>query len=222
MEIPFEGLNISSKTQSFIASRTSMFQARLPKESISELYALWMLGVIKPEAAVQRSRIQRVDNFQDRVQQRQDYAWVRGEFERLKDAEPFVILGIHSKSEDKVVLEAVQRMRERYEGILGNSRISDEVRISAKKMLELINKAAQNVNADADLSDLPEEQRLLVYAKRMIEQDNWTQAEKALKKAHQIRIEDIDVLAHLGWVQYNVDTSKEGEALESLSVGASS
>ena len=83
-------------------------------------------------------------------------------------------------------------------------------------MLELINKAAQNVNADADLSDLPEEQRLLVYAKRMIEQDNWTQAEKALKKAHQIRIEDIDVLAHLGWVQYNADKSKEGEALESL------
>ena len=216
MEISFEGLNISSKTRSFIASRTSMFQARLPKESISELYALWILGVIKPETAVQRSRTQRVDNFQDRVQQRQDYAWVCGEFERLKDAEPFVILGIHSKSEDKVVLEAVQRMRERYEGILGNSRISDEVRISAKKMLELINKAAQNVNADADLSDLPEEQRLLVYAKRMIEQDNWTQAEKALKKAHQIRIEDIDVLAHLGWVQYNADKSKEGEALESL------
>ena len=216
MEIPFDGLKISSESQSFISSRSSIFQARLSQESISELYALWMLGVIKPETAVERSRTHRVDNFQDRVQQRQDYAWVRGEFERLKDAEPFVILGIHAKAEEKVILEAVQRMRERYESILSNSRISDEVRVAAKNMLELINKAAKNVNADADLSDLPEEQRLLVYAKRMIDQGNWIQAEKALKKAHQIRIEDIDVLAYLGWVQYNADKSQEGEALESL------
>ena len=100
------------------------------------------------ETVAQRSRTQRVENFQERVHQRQDYAWVRGEFERLKDAEPFVVLGIHSKSEDKVILEAVQRMRERYEDILGNSRISDEARVAAKKMLEPINKAAQNVNAD--------------------------------------------------------------------------
>ena len=50
----------------------------------------------------------------------------------------------------------------------------------------------------------------------MIDQGSWSQAEKALKKAHQIRIEDIDVLSHLGWVQYNVDKSQTGEALESL------
>ena len=216
MSISFEGLGISEETQSFVSSRVSLFQARLPKQSISELYALWMLGVIKPETAVTRSRTQRVDSFQDRVQQRQDYAWVCAEYERLKDAEPFVVLGIHSKAEDKVVLETVQRMKERYEVIVNNSRVSDEVRIAAKNMLELIKKAATNVNADADLADLPEEQRLLIYAKRMIEQGKWSQAEKALKKAHQIRIEDIDVLAYLGWVQYNADKSQEGEALESL------
>ena len=74
--ISFEGLDISSANSVFISSRSSIFQARLPQQSISELYALWMLGVIKPETAVQRSRTQRVDNFEDRVQQRQDYAWV--------------------------------------------------------------------------------------------------------------------------------------------------
>ncbi|MAA78060.1 MAG: hypothetical protein CL916_02285 [Deltaproteobacteria bacterium] len=216
VSIAFEGLDISKKTQSFISSRSSIFQARLPQESIPELYALWMLGVIKPETAVERSRTQRADNFQSRVQQKQDYAWVCGEFERLKSADPFTVLGVHKKTEDKVVLEAVKRMSERYESILTNSRISDEVRLAAKNMLDLIKRAAANVNADEDLKDLPEEQRLLIYAKRMVEQGNWTQAEKALKKAHQIRIEDIDILAYLGWVQYNVDKSQEGEALESL------
>lgn len=216
LTISFEGLGLSTETEKFISSRMALSHAKLSKKSISEVYALWLLGVVKGEKAVERSRVQRADSFQERVQRKQDYAWVCSEYERLKDEDPYVILGIHSKSESKLVVETVHRMRERYEGIYNNSRVSDEVRLGAKNMLGLINKAAKNFNADEDLSDLPEEQRILVYAKRMIEQGNWKQAEKALKKAHQIRIEDIDVLAHLGWVQYNADKSQESEALESL------
>ena len=216
LDISFEGLGISAQTEKFVSSRLALNKAKLSKRSLSEVYALWLLGVIKPQTAVERSHVQRTDSLEERVQRKQDYAWVCAEYERLKNEEPEIILGIQIKSEKKFVVEIVRRMKERYEGIYNNSRITDEVKIAAKNMLGLINKAAQNFNADEVNRDLPEEQQLLLYAKRMIEQENWKQAEKALKKAHQIRIEDIDVLAYLGWVQYNADASNENEAIESL------
>ena len=107
-------------------------------------------------------------------------------------------------------------MKSRYKDILINSKISKEVRETAEKMLKLIDKAALQLNTGDSDSDLPEYQRIFVYAKRMLKQEDWTQAYKALAKAHQMRIEDVDILAHLGWATFKNDPEQLRDALESL------
>lgn len=214
--IELAGLGLEEILLAFVTSRKALYRVKLSQKALGQLYALWILGIVKPETAVERSKVARSTTFQERVQQHQDYSWILSEYDRLKDAEPFVVLGIHSKSESKQIIQVIQRMKDRYTKIQNDVRISDEIKIAAKDMLNLINKAASNLHADQIDENLSEEQKLLMYAKRMIGQGNWAQAQKALAKAHQIRIEDVGILSHLGWVQYKADNGQVDEAMENL------
>jgi tetratricopeptide (TPR) repeat protein len=216
LPIDLTELGLEADILTFLTSRTGLHRVQLSQKSLGQLYALWLLGVVKSEAAVERSRVTRSTTFQDRVQQHQDYTWILSEYERLKDADPFVVLGVSTKTESKQIMEVIQRMKDRYAKIQNEARVSDDIKIAAKNMLKLIKKAASNLHADQIDENLTEEQKLFGYAKRMIGQGNWAQAQKALAKAHQIRIEDVDILSHLGWVQYKADEGQLDEALENL------
>ena len=171
---------------------------------------------MKSETAVERQRQQQSTDLETHVRKNQNYAWIVAEYERLKIAEPFVVLGIPAKADSKIIVESVARMRERYTTIQNAPRVSDEIKLAAQNMLKLIDQAAKSVHADSIDENMTEEQKLLMYAKRMMTQKNWAQAQKALTKAHQIRIEDVDILANLGWAQYQNDNSQLDDAIENL------
>ena len=215
LSIELNRLGLTTELVSFVSSRTSLHRANLTQQTHKQLYALWLLGVVKPEAAVERSRVERTLSLEERVEQHQDYSWIIAEYERLKDADPFVLLGIHGKADHSLISQAIQRMKSRYEGILKIPKLSEEIKVAASNMLELIRKSTINLHMQEG-SSLPEEQKLFQYAKHMIEQANWEQAQKALTKAHQIKFEDVDILAHLGWVQFHASSENFDTAIENL------
>jgi len=209
-------LELDKDMLSFVSSRTALRKVSLSTKAIGQLYVLWLLGLVRGETAVERQRQQQSVDLEARVRKNQNYSWILAEYARLKTAEPFVVLGIPAKADSKIIVESVARMRERYTAIQHADRVSDEIKTAAQNMLTLIDQAAKSVHADAIDENMAEEQKLLMYAKRMMAQSNWVQAKKALTKAHQIRIEDVDILANLGWVQYQTDSSQMDEAIENL------
>ena len=216
LSLDLSELGLDKTMLSFVSSRTALRKVSLSKQAIGQLHVLWLLGLVRGETAIERQRQQQSMDFETRARKNQNYAWILAEYERLKTAEPFVVLGIPAKSDSKVIVDNVARMRERYTAIQSAARVSDEIKLAAKNMLNLIDQAAKSVHADAIDENMAEEQKLLMYAKRMMTQKNWTQAQKALTKAHQIRIEDVDILANLGWAQYQNDKSQMDDAIENL------
>ena len=212
--VGLEEVLLSKSLLSFLGARTSIEEGGLSRRGKQELYGLWLLGAVAIEKAIAKNSV--LDFDQSAINQKQTYSWVIAEYERLKTADSEIILGVNSKMDSKLILATTRRMRGRYQDILAQSKISEDVRIAAKNMLKLIEKASQSLSTMDGDESLPEYQRIFNYAKRMLEKEDWTQAYKALAKAHQMRIEDVDILAHLGWALYKADESKKDEALENM------
>ncbi len=211
------GLNLPEALLKLLRNQSPLHRLRRNEDAVAALYALWMLGLVEAKEKIKvETTVQRVRQGTQTKKRQEDYGWIMQEFERLKNAEPAIVLGVPVKSDDRLVRAAVERMTQRYADIQQNMKLSDEIRTTARDMLALVKKASSSFFANEIDSSKPQHIQLFEYAKQLIEQKNWEKAQKALHKAHQIRIEDPHILAHLGWVQYKNDAENFDEALENL------
>ncbi|MEC7984506.1 MAG: hypothetical protein VX278_05045 [Myxococcota bacterium] len=211
------GLDLPDALLRLIANQRALRSLRTNEEAYSAMYALWMLGLLEARERVKvESVVERVQQVQRTSKRQEDFGWILQEYERLKDAEPAIVLGIPAKADDKLARAAVERMTMRYNEIQQNPKLGEEIRHTAREMLKVVKKASGKFFSNEIDASKPQHIQLFEYAKQLMEQKNWEKAQKALHKAHQMRIEDPNILSHLGWAQYKNDASNFDEALENL------
>jgi tetratricopeptide (TPR) repeat protein len=189
----------------------------------AEMYTMWLLGLLplkkdQPKVIQEHRRKkekEKKDAQSGSLGRRGRNAYLIREYERLKNEDPFVILGLAKDSTPELVRATLNRLMERYTGAL------EQDRESAQNMIDLVQGAADRILVgDVGNSDIPEHEKFFRYGLRAMEKGNWANADKAFTKAYQLCIEDNRILAHLGWARYHNEELEEqartDEALENL------
>ena len=223
-----EALGVSEKFKSRLYSGAALKQLKFKDHDMAKLFTLWRMGVVhfqqeslankkqqKPQTEdVLLSSIARMRGSKNKVNE-----WLTGEYDRLKDATPFVILGIPENANNDLIKESIVRMRNRYQSILDDRTTDSDGKTMAKALVRIVEKASQDIFA-IDSSDAPEHEKLFTIGKKLIEASNWGKATKALHKAHQMCIEDSSILAHYSWAMFNNseldEETRQKDALENL------
>jgi len=132
------------------------------------------------------------------------------EFATIRQAAPPVVLGIPADSDRNMVDRAAVRMRQRYAEIVAKRDISDDVRQLALEIAKRVDQAHRHFNFDQQISTGNHKantiggddvSRMLENGRRFISDKAWVQADEVLAKAHAKRIDNVPVLANLGWAR---------------------
>ena len=189
----------------------------------ADMYTMWLLGLLllkqdQPEVIKEHRRkkeqARQNANTSTLGRKGRNHYLIR-EYERLKNEDPFVVLGLAKDSTPELVRSTLGRLMERYTAAL------DQDRESAQNMIDLIQNAADRILVgDVGNSDIAEHEKFFRYGLRAMEKGNWPNADKAFTKAYQLCIEDNRILAHLGWARFHNEELDEqtriDEALENL------
>lgn len=126
---------------------------------------------------------------------------LRREEHDLREAAPAVVLGVPTTAEAELVKQAADRMRQRYAAMSRDESLPVEGRTLAAQILSRIDESERGfARARSAAVTKVDEEMLLKFAREQIGRRNWEQAEKALRKARQMRSDHPAVLANLGWV----------------------
>jgi len=140
----------------------------------------------------------------------QMFSRLEREFSTIRHAAPPVVLGIPADSERPMVDKAAARMRQRYAEIVAKRDVSDDIRHLALEIAKRVDQAHRNFNFDQQVSTgsrkanttyVDEVDALLNQGKTFIAKKAWSEADDVLAKAHQKRIDNVPVLANLGWAR---------------------
>ena len=129
--------------------------------------------------------------------------YLRGEVNNLGSAPPAVLLGVPVDASNELMLEASQRLRARYQGMIDDPALDAEAHKLATQMLERVDEAARNFGKarSAAAAGTMDEERLLTMARELIAARQWDQAERVLTRARQLKADHVGVLANLGWAR---------------------
>ena len=182
-----------------------LFTAEEPLSAFSDtevsiIYALWRLGFVRfnqvrvvVEDAEDVQRLSSVDILR----------LLESEQARLNGATPIEVLGVGEQASVTEVSEITRRMEERYAGMIEEFSHHQNIVSLAEEMLMKIREAATAVAGGQLIGgqEIPEHEKLHQYGVLQIENGNFTLAEKALRKANSLCIEDAKILGALGWAQ---------------------
>ncbi|MBM76423.1 MAG: hypothetical protein CMK59_13540 [Proteobacteria bacterium] len=220
-------LVLSKKDLLWVNSEFLLAQFPDDTEVWKKLYALWLMGLIQvkdnpSEKALARKQ-KKAEQQRQKLGEQPRRISARGsksrlleaEYNRLKNENPYVILGLSQDSSKDLVSATLRRLKARYQAA------QEQEPEAALLMLELIQKSADQILTGAVGNvELEEHERFYQVGLKAIENKDWPRADKALSKAYQLCIEDINILANLGWARFHneeVDESKrQDEALENL------
>jgi tetratricopeptide (TPR) repeat protein len=106
--------------------------------------------------------------------------------------------------------KAATRMRQRYVEIVARRDISEDVRHLALEIAKRVDQAHRNFNFDQQISTgnrkantpyVDEVETMIIQGREFISKKMWREADEVLAKAHQKRIDNVPVLANLGWAR---------------------
>jgi CheY-like chemotaxis protein len=214
----------------FPDSAKMLSRNKMEDDAWSALYGLWLMGLVRlsdsPSLSAQSATLpkepQEENNFviSSRMKRRRGIVGqLASEYERLRTAGSHIILGLPEDAPSNLVRTSADRMRKRYDDIMKDPKAESEAKQLANQMLRLVENAVENM-ATGTLKDAAEHEKLHDLGKRFITSMEWTKADKALSKAHQMCIEDSGILAAMGWARFhnpekNPESRRE-EAMESL------
>ena len=131
----------------------------------------------------------------------------------LHSSTPEVVLGIPSRANAELLKQAAQRMRRRYQAVLGEPGLPKEAHDLAHQILALVEEAylrLANTTKDPTSSFLTVVDHAidarLQRARLLITQEEWTEAELLLSRALEIRADHPGILALLGWARLHKPT----------------
>ena len=143
-------------------------------------------------------------------------AWLQKALRDLTHASPESILGVSADTSDEMIRAAERRLQERYDGILGASNVPADITEMATTLRTLTTKAAtrihqrgaHSVSSNPDRSyrsghQQTREEDLLARGNRLIEAQDWAQADHLLSEAVRLSPEHPGVLTALAWARYN-------------------
>jgi len=141
------------------------------------------------------------------------------EFATIRQAAPPIVLGIPADSDRLMVDKAAARMRQRYAEIVATRESSEDVRHLALEIAKRVDQAHRNFNFDPQVSTGNRKantvvgddvSRMLEEGREFIADKAWGQADEVLARAHTKRIDNVPVLANLGWARlHNPDLDLE-------------
>jgi DNA-binding response OmpR family regulator/tetratricopeptide (TPR) repeat protein len=131
----------------------------------------------------------------------------------LHASTPEVVLGIPSRANAELLKQAAQRMRRRYQAVLGEQGLPKEAHDLANQILALVEEAylrLANTTKDPTSSFLTVVDHAidarLQRARLLITQEEWNEAELLLSRALEIRADHPGILALLGWARLHKPT----------------
>ena len=146
------------------------------------------------------------------------------EMRTIADAVPAVVLGIPQDSDQPIVDTAAERMRQRYAVLIARRTGDARIRELAFQICKRVDEAHKSferttVQQFAKSHSKPEWEAdevslLLEQGKAFIAQSEWSAADEALTKGHEKRLDNVPVLANLGWARLhnpNLDVEKRTE-----------
>ena len=136
-----------------------------------------------------------------------------GELSRLKDATPWVVLGVPQEAPLDLMVESASRQRRRYRHLSGRADLPDETRALGRELAALVDKAEKAVasGSSASIPSAGDDLDLLAAGRRRIEAGAWAQADRVLTRARDVSLSDPEVLANLGWARLH-NPEREPEA----------
>ncbi|MCK6502862.1 hypothetical protein L6R53_05600 [Myxococcota bacterium] len=126
---------------------------------------------------------------------------MRKDLDRVEGQPAAVVLGIPARSDAALVQESAARLRARYDGLAQDPAAPGEERRLAQRMVTIVDQAEARMLAGGpgvELEQAPEEERLLALAEKLVAQDRWEDALRALRRARDLRIDHPGVLSLLG------------------------
>jgi CheY-like chemotaxis protein len=153
---------------------------------------------------------------------KQQLAALRKELANLSKADAWTILGIPSDSDVQAVKTASERLLQRYELISTNPAYGDDVHLLAREIAELVRYASkgakprESIPAGPDLSGLPPDQQLFERGRMAVEAENWELAQKCLRKAQRLKMDDPRIMAWRGWATWRLAAQRSGAESDKL------
>ena len=142
--------------------------------------------------------------------------WLHKAQRDLAQASPESILGVSSDVSEEMLSTAERRLLHRYDDILRATNLPDDIEQMAQSLRRLTEKAAERIrqrgrpkthsNPVADYRSGQQKSRedeLLERGDRLIEAQDWAQADHLLSEAVRIAPEHPGVLTALAWARYN-------------------
>ena len=111
---------------------------------------------------------------------------------------------------------------QRYESIIGNADYGEDVHRLATELAELVRYASKGVKprepaAPAlDLSGMPPEQQLFERGRLAVEAEDWELAQKCLRKAQRLKMDDPRIMAWRGWATWRLAGQRSGPEASKL------
>ncbi|MDG1478795.1 MAG: hypothetical protein P8R54_04355 [Myxococcota bacterium] len=142
--------------------------------------------------------------------------WLQKAQRDLSHASPESILGISAEASDEMLRTAEHRLLDRYDGILRASNVPADVEEMATALRALTTTAAARIrqrgtytlSSSTETSyrsgqQMTREEDLLARGNRLLEAQDWAQADHLLSEAVRISPEHPGVLTALAWARYN-------------------
>jgi tetratricopeptide (TPR) repeat protein len=160
--------------------------------------------------------------------------WLKRTKSSLQRASSESILGISGEVSPEMLQIAEDRLLRRYDDVLGAVNVPDDIIAMARELREATRRAATSIrqrgtastSSGSALSDyrsgqqLSREEDLLKRGRRLIEAQDWAQADHLLSEAYRLTSEHPGILTALAWARYNNaglnKPDREGQALELL------
>ncbi len=143
---------------------------------------------------------------------------LRKELAGLSGADAWTILGIAADSDEATVSSASSHLLQRYQTICANTDYGADVHRLAEEIAELVRYAGKAARpratapAGPDLSGLPPEQQLFERGRAAVEAEDWELAQKCLRKAQRLRMDDPRIMAWRGWAAWRLAGQRSGAA----------
>lgn len=142
---------------------------------------------------------------------------LESELGRLKDATPWVVLGVPQEAPPDLMKESASRQRRRYRHLSGRADLPDETRALGRALAALVDDAEKAVvsGSAASLQGSAEDLDLLAAGRRRIAAGAWAQADRVLTRARDLSMSDPEVLANLGWARlHNPERARDARIEE--------
>lgn len=142
------------------------------------------------------------------------------ELRTIQDAVPAVVLGVPQDSDQSIIDGAANRMRLRYAEMIARRTGDKRVRELAFQICKRVDEAHRSFHSvSPDVLGVPPSKKdwevdeitlLLEEGRGFIQSSEWAAADHALTKAHEKRLDNVPVLANLGWARlHNPDIDLE-------------